>query len=961
MTITLKHVGVIMLALGSPLAPGTADAAPDFTQFADSTNGVLFVGGKAGAYEAQIIQALALLPQPAEYDIPAKLVGTLADAGELTRFRAIVFCAQDSGTAPLTEPQVAALQSVANSGGLVVFLGESLSRLKPSRDGLGTLAPLLGASQVGRGVDGTPTAEALKLEPDLGKKLRPWMNGGYALAGLTTARPLIGNGDKANASVNTYGKGTAAFFGNPITAARPDTGIEAYVGIIKELILAADVARVATTRQTWELVPLGPVKPPAVVGEAPIKQKLESKRRTNALKGEGTDITRNGAANATIVVATDPSPSAKQASIELRNTLRDLSGADVSIVPEDKIEKRDGSYYLKDDPKAKLSSVILLGDSRFVEGEGINVSTLPLEGFVHRSQNGVIAIVGSDRRDNGLELYGTLFGTFDFLETHFGVRWLWPGKGGTVLPESTSLTAKPLEVTDSPLLAVRKLRNISTTGPGYHEPYLPAYWSAESLRQAYADNPKSNLAGRARRGLALLGKTEEDFFAKYSTAFPWFATARAGMSQRLYGTHAYDDWYEKYHKDHPEWFALQADGTRINSPVRPRLNKVDPGMIRAAAIQTVEKFKTDPLLDSAPFSPNDGGSNTWDMSEASRKLDPPNGPKVMMLYQLAGLKFSKPYVALSDRIVTFYNTVAGEVQKLRPGSRIGTGAYSYYRTPPLHVTLDPSVVLFYTGMNYLNDSNLKKDRENWNGWAAKANEMILRPNAFHAGHGFPVVWVHKMDADIKRCYQTGMIGSDWDSIIHHWATVGLNYYVLSRLLWDPSRDVDSIVKDYCDSAFGPASAEMQSYYQELERLTNTMAASVADATETALRDEEEIDVNNFAREVIQVTAPDVYTSEEISKMRGFFERARQKARDLPAVLERIRFVELGVDYAEVQAELYRHARGSNPDKAKVTELIEKRQRFFSKLFDEDPFAVNLPYIAWREEVLYKTFAPKKPQ
>lgn len=932
-----------------------ADA--QFQQFPDAKGGVLLVGGKAGLNEAVILQSLALLPQPAEFDIPAKFTSTLQEGGKLSDYKAIIFCAQDSTAATLSEAQVAELSDLVKSGGLVVFLGESLARLKPTRDGLGGLADLLGAKQVTKGIEGQPTEEALKLEPGLGKKIRPWMSGGYALADLTTARPLIGDKDRANAAVNALGSGQAAFFGQPLTAARPDTGIETYVNLIDQFILASGVAKIPTKRETWELIPLGPNKEPAPVVDAPLKQKLVSKRKESVLEGADSPLVQDGKAAAAIILAKEPTAATRQAVIELQRTIKGLSGTELTVLTEDEVEKRDGVFYRAKTPDEKIASVILLGNSRWVAGEGVDVASLPPEGFLHRAKDGVVVIAGNDRRANGLELFGTLFGTFDFLEKQFGVRWLWPGPLGTVLPAAKSLAAKPLEVSDAPLLAVRKLRNISITGPAYHEPYLPQYWSEEFMRSAYADNPKSNLVSRIRRGLKLLGKTEDDFIRIYARAFPWFATARAGMNQRLYGTHAYDDWYEKYHQDHPDWFALQATGTRIQSPVRPTLNKSNAGLIQAAAVQTVGKFQEDPLLDAAPFAPNDGGSNTWDMSEASRKLDPPNGRQIMMLYQIAGMKFAKPYVALSDRVVTYYNGVAKEVQKLRPGSRIGATAYSYYRTPPLHVKLDPSVVLFYTGMNYLNDSNLKADRANWNGWAGKANEMILRPNAFHAGHGFPVVWVHKMDADVKRCYETGMIGADWDSIIHHWATVGLNYYVLGRLLWDPSQDVDAIVKDYCRTGFGPAAGEIEAYFAELESLTNAMAGSVGDATESALRDEEEIDVNSFAREVIQRLAPDIYTAAEIEKLRGYFARAREKAKDDPVVRDRIRFLELGVDYAEIQTEVYREAAKENPDKDKVSALLVKRQKFFSEVFDKDPFAINLPYIAWREEVLYKKFYP----
>jgi hypothetical protein len=48
------------------------------------------------------------------------------------------------------------------------------------------------------------------------------------------------------------------------------------------------------------------------------------------------------------------------------------------------------------------------------------------------------------------------------------------------------------------------------------------------------------------------------------------------------------------------------------------------------------------------------------------------------------------------------------------------------------------------------------------------------------------------------------------------AVNGLNFYVLGRLLWDPSADVKAIQSDYVQSAFGPAAAApMNRYFDRL--------------------------------------------------------------------------------------------------------------------------------------------------
>jgi alpha-glucuronidase len=47
----------------------------------------------------------------------------------------------------------------------------------------------------------------------------------------------------------------------------------------------------------------------------------------------------------------------------------------------------------------------------------------------------------------------------------------------------------------------------------------------------------------------------------------------------------------------------------------------------------------------------------------------------------------------------------------------------------------------------------------------------------------------------------------------NWGTQGLNYYVLAKMLWDPHRDVDQIIDDYCRAAYGPGAKAMKEYYR----------------------------------------------------------------------------------------------------------------------------------------------------
>ena len=69
-----------------------------------------------------------------------------------------------------------------------------------------------------------------------------------------------------------------------------------------------------------------------------------------------------------------------------------------------------------------------------------------------------------------------------------------------------------------------------------------------------------------------------------------------------------------------------------------------------------------------------------------------------------------------------------------------------------------------------------------------------------------------------------MMGTDFDSCTHNWATQGLNYYIVARLHWNPEQDVDVIVDDFCKSGFGPAAKSVRQYFDLLEGLLNDAAA-----------------------------------------------------------------------------------------------------------------------------------------
>src|SRR5262249_44661712 len=68
--------------------------------------------------------------------------------------------------------------------------------------------------------------------------------------------------------------------------------------------------------------------------------------------------------------------------------------------------------------------------------------------------------------------------------------------------------------------------------------------------------------------------------------------------------------------------------------------------------------------------------------------------------------------------------------------------------------------------------------------------------------------VRKLHAQGYRYYQTQAGDGD--------ALNGLNYYLLAKLLWDPSNDARAVEKDYFEKGFGRAAAVVSRYFGRLE-------------------------------------------------------------------------------------------------------------------------------------------------
>ena len=540
--------------------------------------------------------------------------------------------------------------------------------------------------------------------------------------------------------------------------------------------------------------------------------------------------------------------------------------------------------------RAGIDHFVLVGESRAARDFGVTSDGLGPGGMLVKTRGNVLALVGPRcASDDG----GTRHAAIEFLET-LGVRYLWPGELGRVVPKSRTIATGPIERQFTPPIGQRRIRFMG-------------------------------MSARPESGLARLQLTRDawDRAANNATAMErgvgWGTWHRLGGNLGIGGGHAgaglTGGWAEHGAK-HPEWFAQQADGTRDQSAVgdRWRLCKSNPELIDFVARSILDRLDNDSDLRCVSLCPNDGGYSSQCLCENCKMLDPPNAPTIRLtIFERAGKpqRHEIDYVALTDRMVWYWNQIAERVTRVHPEALFLVEAYSSWSTPPVRERLHPNLVVRYVP-DVLDD---------WEGWRqAGAKRIYWRPNILLAGRrdGRLHVMAQRLADTMRFMADRGMLATDFDSILHHWAVHGLNYYATARLTWDPHRTADEILDGYCQPGFGAGAGSVKRYFLRVQEITSSQ-----DPT---------------------------YTPERIGELRGLLDLAERAASDDETVCARIAFLRMGLNFTELQATLDalndRAAKDPALDRARANRLLDLNYVTLRDIAWNHNLVLHAPYLMW---------------
>jgi Domain of unknown function (DUF4838) len=610
-------------------------------------------------------------------------------------------------------------------------------------------------------------------------------------------------------------------------------------------------------------------------------------------------LVQDGVSRAPIVIFKDAPPITRRAADELAQYIKKVSGAKPKVIEGRPDPLPERAIWVGYQPV--LKKVFPKIDFDFKHPEEIliaaNKNHLVIAGRDRWDPNRLV-VKGKRNTVNGIqEEYGTCNAVYTFIQDFLDVRWLWPGELG---------------------LDVIKRKTIAFA-PFQHR-YHPTM--------------------RSRSGLFTFSVLLRH--SSYGQSGDWARQQRFQLdSLYVHPGHAFKTWWDRFHKTHPEYFALQPDGTRgggkkpYPSAKTVKICHSNPGVWKQWLADVEEQINANPGLTCFNASPNDSYGVGNCVCAKCRAWDHPDADLRPFFWQGKAQRC----VALSDRDVAFANQCARLLKERFPDRDyyVSMNAYGNSRPVPLKtVPADNVIVSNVANMFWSLDTKDKDCNEgktysrHYADWGKVTKNQIWRPNTGNpAGwqNGLPDIPLERIMKSFRFAIDNQCIGIYVDTVPEHWATMGPLYYALAHMAWNPSKDWRAVMDDYYRRGFGPAAAEIKAYWVHLEASRNRKVDDYPGET------------NGYA---------EVYNKAFFDKAYGLLDQAAKKAANSPEKYgKRIAFVRVGLDHVRLFTELRQLSlqmlkKGSKDRKA--ADLVRAKWDEAKRNSERIPYAIYWPII-----------------
>lgn len=488
----------------------------------------------------------------------------------------------------------------------------------------------------------------------------------------------------------------------------------------------------------------------------------------------GVVLVEDGKGQIPVVLTDNTTPYLEEAVDELISYIGKISGAKLNLVRGNSPMVPESAIWIGFQPPLKELFPDI--DFEFENPEEILISAneqhLVIAGR-DRWQKEYLQVKGRNFDIEGRqEEYGTINAIYTFIQKYLDVRWFWPGESGEDVPAQKTITFEPFRYRHVPQFRQRN----------------------QMFRLSALGDSRGHSHNWVRRQRVQLDSFSAD------------------------SSHAFSTWWAKYHETHPDYFALQPDGTRSGfpGPGKAKICQSNPAVWEQWLQNVAATLETTPYKKDFSASPNDSYHRGHCVCENCRAWDNPDAN--LLTYTWQGI--SQEYVALSDRQVTFANTLGRLLKERFPGQNLTVDmhAYGHYRDAPVAAVPDDNVIISsVANIFYGNPEMNANHKKQFAAWAKVAPRLIVRPNLWQniSRLGLPEFDIPTTVAGMRFLAENRCMGIYFDTLWEHWASHGIAYYLLAQLAWDPLQDWEALLEDYYIRGFGPAAEEIHGYWTSL--------------------------------------------------------------------------------------------------------------------------------------------------
>ncbi|MBO3762225.1 DUF4838 domain-containing protein [Ciceribacter sp. L1K22] len=407
--------------------------------------------------------------------------------------------------------------------------------------------------------------------------------------------------------------------------------------------------------------------------------------------------------------------------------------------------------HLSTDEAVAREPLLIVGRSNALSQRAFtdaDFANLGEDGFLIRSFGPHIAIAGRTPR-------GTMYGVNWFLDRRLGIRWLAPDV--THWPRKPDISLGVQRERQVPRFTFREVLSIEAQDKAWRQRNL---MNGESHGPSFQPSPPA--IDSWNRSWASQG-----IIANFYELLP----------------------PATYQTAHPDWYA-GGQLAMMNGEMRAEMARV-----------VAERLRALPDYRSIWFSIHDMDWG-WDMDAesaafAARHGGHPSAPRLDMMID-----------------------VAAKVRAELPGARLAFNAYHWSFTPPEGMTV-PDHILVYPmtiHVNYRDALNgpaneaLGRDIAGWN--AIAKNVLVWDHITNFAGFIQPTPNIFPIGRSIRWLASLGNVQGYMGE--GSFNTPGAEFaapraWLISRLLWNPNQDVETLVREFCDLYYGPGGSAVMEY------------------------------------------------------------------------------------------------------------------------------------------------------